>query len=122
MIQRSGEWLLARRGTGQHLEDFWEFPGGKLEDNETLHECLEREILEELNLVVKASEIFTESIFSYENGKIKLVAIHALLVSGDLRLSVHDRVEWLKPTEIIKLRLAPADIPIAQNLMRIYGN
>jgi 8-oxo-dGTP diphosphatase len=102
LIQRSGEWLLARRGTGQHLEDFWEFPG--------------------LNLVVKASEIFTESIFSYENGKIKLVAIHALLVSGDLRLSVHDRVEWLKPTEMIKLRLAPADIPIAQNLMRIYGN
>lgn len=117
-----GRYLMARRAPEQHLAEFWEFPGGKQEENETLQECLEREILEELNLIIRATNPVCESIYSYDRGEIKLIAIHAAVLSGELRLSVHDRAEWLTPSEILKLKLAPADIPIAQYLFDTHGN
>ncbi len=48
IIVREGRYLLARRSEGQNLAGFWEFPGGKIEANETPKECLIRELREEL--------------------------------------------------------------------------
>ena len=122
LIRREDFYLVTKRAAGQNLEGFWEFPGGKLEQDETLYECVEREILEELGLVVRAADIFCESIHTYEKGQIKLVAIMASIISGTLRLSVHDDFRWCFPQEILDLKLAPADIPIAQRLRNYHGN
>ena len=50
LICREGRYLIARRKAGVHLAGFWEFPGGKREAGETLEECLQRELFEELNI------------------------------------------------------------------------
>jgi mutator protein MutT len=49
--------LLTRRAPGQSLEDYWEFPGGKVEEGESLQECLKREIFEELGVQVMLGNI-----------------------------------------------------------------
>ena len=109
--------LVVRRGLGEKLAGFWEFPGGKVEQSETLQECLERELFEELNIATKVSGIVAVSDYKYENGSIKLIALEAEILHGELTLSVHDKLEWLPPNEILGLKLAPADIPIAQALL-----
>ena len=43
IIEKNGKILIARRKLGKHLEGFWEFPGGKVEANESPRECLKRE-------------------------------------------------------------------------------
>jgi len=48
IIRKGDTVLLTRRKQGQRMAGYWEFPGGKLEEGETLQACLEREILEEL--------------------------------------------------------------------------
>ena len=117
VIIKNNLMLLTRRAQDQDLAGYWEFPGGKQENNETIQQCLEREILEELSLTIKAYNIVTESIYHYVGGTIKLVAVEAKILDGDIRLSVHDDYEWVKADDLLKFNLAPADIPIAKELI-----
>jgi 8-oxo-dGTP pyrophosphatase MutT (NUDIX family) len=50
LIAHEGRYLIAKRRTGVHLAGLWEFPGGKREPGETLEECLQRELFEELSI------------------------------------------------------------------------
>ena len=61
----NGSVLVARRASGQHLEYKWEFPGGKIEKDETPEECLRRELKEELGVNVEVEDSVGESLFSY---------------------------------------------------------
>ena len=116
-IVRDGDTVMVvRRGPGEKLAGHWEFPGGKVEASETLQECLEREMFEELDVVTKVSEVVAVSDYRYDNGEIKLVALKTEIISGEIKLTVHDKIKRLRPTEILELKLAPADIPIAQAL------
>jgi 8-oxo-dGTP diphosphatase len=45
-----------------------------------------------------------------------LVALETKILSGQIKLSVHDQIKWLHPRDVLALKLAPADIPIAQVL------
>jgi len=117
IIQDQGRFFLARRGPGEKLAGLWEFPGGKVEPGETLQECLKREIKEELGVEAIVGNVVTESHFKYEHGEILLVALQTEIMGKDIKLSVHDREDWLFPEQILALELAPADIPIAKFLM-----
>lgn len=117
-IIRDGENILVvRRGPREKLAGFWEFPGGKVEHPETLQECLERELFEELDIATKVTDVVAVSDYKYENGAIKLVALEAEILHGEISLSVHDKLRWLPACKILDLKLAPADIPIAQALL-----
>lgn len=109
--------LIARRASQHKLGGFWEFPGGKLDEGETLKECIEREILEELGVNSKANEEFTRSIYKYEHGTIELIAIFVEILSYGFQLEVHDRICMIPTKELLSYKLAPADIKIAKELI-----
>jgi 8-oxo-dGTP diphosphatase len=117
IIQDQGRFFVARRGPGEKLAGLWEFPGGKVEPGETLQESLKREIAEELGVEAIVGDVVTESHYKYEHGEILLVALQTEIMGKDIKLSVHDREDWLFPEQILALELAPADIPIAKFLM-----
>ncbi|BBP43524.1 (deoxy)nucleoside triphosphate pyrophosphohydrolase [Thiosulfativibrio zosterae] len=117
---QNGKVLITRRATNEKLAGLWEFPGGKLEANETLFECIEREIKEELGVLCLAKEIFTEAIYEYEFGAIKLIAIFIEFESTEFKLTVHDQAEWCFISELGQYELAPADIPIAKELIKCH--
>ncbi len=118
---RDNRVLVTRRAPGQKLEGYWEFPGGKLEECESPQECIVRELLEELSIEAEAGEIIAESIYEYSGGAINLIGVSVLLLSQDIRLSVHDSYEWVLPSELLDMNLAPADVAIAEELVRRYG-
>ena len=111
--------LIAQRGLNEKLAGKWEFPGGKVELGETQQECLKREIKEELELNIEVGEYLGESIYTYPNAKIKLIAYFATIVDGDMKLSVHDKIEWITINEIDKYDFAPADIPLIKKLKEV---
>jgi 8-oxo-dGTP diphosphatase len=117
VIQKGGRYLIARRAAGEKLAGYWEFPGGKVEGDETLQACLERELLEELRVRSVADRVLVESHYSYAHGEFLLKALAVRLIDSDFALTVHDEVRWLSPYEILALELAPADIPIAEFLL-----
>ena len=117
IIQEQGRFFVARRGPGEKLAGLWEFPGGKVEPGETLQESLTREIKEELGVEAVVGRVLAESKYKYAHGEILLVGLQTEIKSNDIKLSVHDKAEWLLPAQILALELAPADIPIAKFLM-----
>lgn len=121
VVYLDGKILITRRAPGQNLEGLWEFPGGKLEHEESAQECITRELREELGVESVAGEILSTTIYAYPCGEIELIAISVELQSTQFTLQVHDRFEWVLPQELLRYNLAPADIPIAQEIIRKYG-
>ena len=116
-IIRDGEDILVvRRGAGEMLAGFWEFPGGPVEHPETLQECLERELFAVLDIATKAGQVIAVCDHEHESGSIKLVAMETEIVQGKITLTVHDKMRWLPASDILGLKLAPAAIPIALSL------
>jgi 8-oxo-dGTP diphosphatase len=99
----------------------WEFPGGKVEAGEDVQTCIVRELKEELGVRAMAGKVVATSEYTYPGGAILLVAVEAKLEGKDLRLTVHDQHAWIELQDLLKLDLAPADVPIAETVQQIYG-
>lgn len=112
IIKRNGTVLIARRGPGEKLAGFWEFPGGKVDGEETLEGCLIRELREELGVEVVPGRTLCESDYSYDHGSFRIIAMEATPESYDFQLKVHDQVAWVKPDCLQEFALLPADLPI----------
>ena len=112
--------LIAQRGANEKLAGKWEFPGGKIELDETPQECLKREIKEELEVYIEVGDYLGESIYTYPNGEIKLIAYFATVVDGDIKLSVHDKIEWITIGEIDEYDFAAADIYFVEKLKEVF--
>lgn len=116
IIEKDGFILAARKKTGLHLAGYWEFPGGKVEPGETPEECLCRELWEEFGVRCEIGGFVGESIYNYSNKVIKLLGYYATHCEGLFRLTDHDAILWLLPSELTGLRWAPADIPLVVKL------
>lgn len=117
IIRRGATVLLARRQPGQKLAGYWEFPGGKVEEGESLVACLQREIVEELGVQVEIGAVVATSDYVYAHGAIRLVAMETTILGGEPHPTVHDQLIWVPVGQLLHYRLAPADIPIAEALM-----
>jgi A/G-specific adenine glycosylase len=85
VIHRNGKLLIAQRPPEGMLGGLWEFPGGKQQPGETLPECLEREIREELGVEIEVGQPVIAVKHSYTHFKITLHAFHCRLISGQLQ-------------------------------------
>jgi len=118
IIKQEDKILIARRKKGKHLEFKWEYPGGKLENNEEENDALKRELKEEFSIEATIGRYLTESFYEYGSVNINLKAYLVESFSGDFRLIDHDKIEWIKIEEIKKHEFAPADIQINDYLIK----
>lgn len=115
------EVLCALRSTRMSIPNLWEFPGGKVEVSEDLHNALIREIAEELQCEIETdNKISFDHTHEYETFIINLIAIKAHITDGTPVPSEHDKIIWLKRENLSSLKWAPADIPIVEALITDY--
>lgn len=95
----------------------WEFPGGKVEDNETEEEALIREAKEELNLDIIIEDKLITVAHEYPDFKIIMHTFLCFCLSKDIILNDHKDFKWLKKEELRSLDWAAADVPIVDKLM-----
>lgn len=115
VIIEDGRLLLARRPSGDRLAGLWELPGGKVEGSETIAECLERELREELGMTATAEAEVAATVFHYDHGSFEMVAVRATRRSG-YSLRAHSEVAWCTRDEVSALSLAPADVELVSML------
>ncbi len=116
IIIRNKTVLIARRASHKAMAGKWEFPGGKIEVGETPHTALEREILEEFGVVIKAGSYMASNIHDYGDLQIELHAYLARYVNGEFELTDHDQIAWVGKEELENYDLAEADIPLIDKI------
>jgi len=119
LIKKNNKLLIARRTFPPELKGKWEFPGGKIEKNETPQEGLEREIFEELNMRVYAGESFMSVHHEHSRGPINLLFYWAEWIEGDPVLTDHDMIAWVDIDELNQYDFAPADVVAVTKLQLI---
>lgn len=115
LIEKDGKYLIARRSTGsQEVFGKWEFPGGKVEKNESEEQAIEREIKEEFEMDIKAINFLVNNIYEYSAKTIDLRLYKCKYISGEFKLHDHSEYKFVDKAEIINYDLCPADIPLAE--------
>jgi 8-oxo-dGTP diphosphatase len=112
--------FLAQRPEGKHLAGYWEFPGGKIEPGESPELTLIREFAEEFAVQIAVGSKFHENIHYYADGAVTLHTYLATHVAGAFERCEHAALRWVPVHQLLDYQLAPADIPIAEKLMRRY--
>lgn len=119
IIQKQGLVLLAQRPMGKRLAGCWEFPGGKIEAEETPAQALHRELFEELGCFVQIIEVGPVVPWSYDWGCILLHAFVCELADSSEAPQPHEHtaLDWASISDISRHSLAPADGPILDWLL-----
>ena len=113
-----GRILICRR-KGE-LEGLWEFPGGKREKGETFQQCLERELMEELDLPVEAGSTLGSVLRRDGERTIWLVFVEAVVKGySELALHVHGKSAWVLPEEMEQYDFCPADASFLKSYLPV---
>jgi 8-oxo-dGTP diphosphatase len=110
--------LVAQRTIKQSNSLKWEFPGGKIEPDETEEECIKREIQEELAVEVAIKSKLQAVFHSYPDFQIELIPFLCEIKSGQVTCREHKKIGWFSNNEIFKIDLADADRKVLQLLLR----
>ncbi len=111
--------LVAQRSPNMSLPLKWEFPGGKLEQNEDEISCIRREIKEELDIEIVILKRLIPVTHKYPNSEIDLIPYVVHYQSGKLKLNEHIDYKLLNINELKSLDWAEADIPILKQITHI---
>ena len=106
-----GRVLVQQRPAGKHHAGLWEFPGGKIEPEETPEAALVRELEEELGIATDAADLIPIAFASQPHGERRLVLLLYRCSSwrGAPRALEGGALAWHRPETLTKLPMPPAD-------------
>ena len=120
IIRKGNQFLVAKRPKGKAFESRWEFPGGKLEQSESVENCLIREIQEEFGMHITVREQFKVWDYEYPNGKkFKFHGYLCEIHEGEPQLLWHEDMIWVNAADFKTVDLLEADrelIPLFEKL------
>lgn len=106
------------RGYGE-FKGMWEFPGGKLENNETSRQALFREIKEELNTEISIGNLITTVEYDYSNFHLSMDCFWAEVEKGKLELNEALEARWLTKDTLNSVEWLPADIMVVEKIKQV---
>ena len=122
LINNYDQVLIAKRPNDKHLAGFWEFPGGKVEKDETPENALIREVKEELNVNINnkciAPVSFSE--FDYKNFHLLLLLYICRRWEGEPLTMEENELKWVKPSMLRKYKMPPADDSLIYSLQDLF--
>lgn len=112
----NGKILITKRNSQKSQGGLWEFPGGKIESNETKEKAIIREIKEELDIDIQVESYLSDNVFNYPEKDINLIALECKKIKGNIKLLEHEDYKWVENSELENFEFAPADIFIVEKL------
>ena len=120
ILVKEGKFLAAKRSKGEAFAGFWEFPGGKLEINEDMHEAVVREFSEELEISVYSRGYIGTWWNDFGHLQVRLLVVWVgQTCQNEVKLSVHDALVWCDPNNLPELDWLGPDEEIAHHVSDI---
>ena len=120
LIEKDNKVLIAKRSTGDpNVLGKWEFPGGKVEPNETSKQAIVREIKEELDTTIQVEEYFDTVEYDYPNFHLSMECFICTILEGKLTLLEHESAKWLTKETLDSVDWLPADLGLIKKLKDI---
>ena len=117
VIAHEGRVLICQRPTGASFAGFWEFPGGKREGNETVSQCLVREVREELAIEVEPVHALRPVDHDYPRGRIRLHPYVCTHLGGEPQLLASQAVKWVTPLDLRQHTFPPANDELIEDVI-----
>ena len=117
VIEEDGRILVTRRQPGVHLAGMWEFPGGKIDPDETHKDALRREILEELDADVEVGGLILATTHAYTDKTVTLYFYRCALKGTPTPL-LGQEMRWVAHGDLPSLGFPPADEELIRVLTR----
>lgn len=111
MIMKEGKVFATQRGYGE-FKDGWEFPGGKVEAEESPEEALRREIREELEVEVNVGDLIDTIEYDYPVFHLSMKCYACTIAGGSPHLLEHEAARWLSADQLDSVAWLPADITL----------
>ena len=118
IIIRDGKLFATQRGYGEWKE-WWEFPGGKIEPEESQEDALKREIREELATEIEVGTLLSTVEYDYPKFHLTMHCYLCTIISGELSLLEHEDARWLTTDELDSVKWLPADKDVIEKLITI---
>ncbi|MBI3316904.1 MAG: (deoxy)nucleoside triphosphate pyrophosphohydrolase [Candidatus Omnitrophica bacterium] len=119
LIRDQGKILIAQRKPGDFLSGYWEFPGGKCEEGESLESCLRREVFEELGIEIRPERFLFTKIYPYSD---RVVLLNFFLCHVISKVWLHKRdcwdYRWVTRQDLSQFLFVPGDLEIINALKR----
>ena len=114
ILRKDNRIFATQRGYGE-FKDGWEFPGGKIEENESPRDAIVREIKEELAADIIVGELLTTVEYDYPKFHLSMDCFLAELAPGsDMKLLEHEAAKWLDVNELESVDWLPADVEVVR--------
>ncbi len=109
VIRRKNKALLGRRPDHKRHGGLWEFPGGKVEDGESLADALKREVLEELGVAVRVGGLYFEQEHLYADRRVHLHFFECRITDGNPVPNSASQMTWVDPSELDRFAFPAAN-------------
>lgn len=116
ILKPNGDFLLGQRPSGKPYPGYWEFPGGKIEPDETAREALLRELDEELGIRVTRADPWLTRTYRYPHATVRLRFFRVSKWDGEIRPREHVALAWQSASDIEVAPLLPPDQPVLDAL------
>jgi 8-oxo-dGTP diphosphatase len=113
LIRSNGDFLMTTRPAGKAYAGYWEFPGGKLEANETVEEALRRELIEEIGVTIQDVKVWRSSLVDYPHALVRLTFCKIFTWTGRLHMRESQQFAWQNLPVQVKPVLA-GTVPVLQ--------
>lgn len=120
VIEKDGKILVAQRNKGE-FEGLWEFPGGKIELNETEQEALTREIKEEFDINIEIKDHLVTIDHDYSSFHLNMSCYICNAGANEIKLHDHYAIKWIDPLEK-GIDWVPADVKVINEYNKYIGN
>lgn len=115
VIEKKRKFLACKRPGNKRHGGLWEFPGGKVRENETDLDAVRRELAEELN--VRVTDVGETLFHVVDPGTEFMIVFKPVRIIGQPQPLEHDELQWVTPLDLINFRLAPSDEMFVQQYL-----
>ena len=117
LIIQNNKVLIGLRSENDNGGGLWEFPGGKIEINESSEEAVVRELNEELDIVVEEPKKIMQYSHRFKNLIFDISFFEVISFKGSIKKVVHDELEWVNLASIHNYNFISGDLLIIKRLM-----